>query len=348
MYYPPASLIATGVVFALLCLVSTALRFWVRLSYSRGPIGVDDGLIVLAALIVIAFDAVQDVQVADNLRHGDTSDVKSSSDPAVIAAKINYVQLITEKIAFGCIKLSFLIFYRRIFGLWPSFKRINSVLIAIVTAWAFAYMMSAIFVCGTHPEAQWDFSNREEKCYNQGSVLFSYAITDVATDLAVLSLPLFYVRRLQMSRRKKWAIVGVFLLGFLCVHTSTSVLLSEKARANRFRSTLAGILRLAFLSVYFSLHQFDWNPPTLEHPPKILSIISPTFWTNLELTCGVVAANLPPLWPLIHNAPSFGHFCAATYRKLSNSSQKYGSSIKSWARRDSSANTTTTSVVTEK
>lgn len=211
MYYPPASLIATGIIFAVLCLASTATRFWVRVHYKHS-LGVDDWLIVVAAVLVSTFNCLQ----VEDAIYGQATGGNNSAAAAVLSSKINYSQLIMEKIAYGCIKLSFLFFYRRIFGLWPVFRKIDNFFIVFVSAWALAYFISAIFVCGVHPAIQWsDYSNRAEQCYNIGDVLFSYAVTNVFTDVAVLCLPFAYVHRLQMSSRKKWAVAGVFLLGFL-------------------------------------------------------------------------------------------------------------------------------------
>lgn len=48
-------------------------------------------------------------------------------------------------------------------------------------------------------------------------LLLWFAITDVIGDIAVLALPFPRIRRMKVSKREKWGISGILLLGTLWV-----------------------------------------------------------------------------------------------------------------------------------
>lgn len=212
MLYPPSSLIATGALFAAISIALTALRFWVRLSYSHTAIGLDDWLIVVATIVVCALDATQ---IVDTVK-GSLSVNSANPSAVTVGRHIDYAQVVVEKLAYGSIKLSFLFFYRRIFGVWTTFRRVNNALIVLIVVWTVVYTLGEVFQCGTRPQVQWDETEiADQVCMNHGGFLVSFAVTDVITDVMVISLPLFYIGRLQMGREQRWATCAVFLLGFL-------------------------------------------------------------------------------------------------------------------------------------
>jgi len=47
------------------------------------------------------------------------------------------------------------------------------------------------------------------------ALITAYAVVDVVLDLAVLSLPLPVIKRLQLSREKRLGVAAIFLLGAL-------------------------------------------------------------------------------------------------------------------------------------
>jgi len=55
----------------------------------------------------------------------------------------------------------------------------------------------------------------EQKKINYPSWLIASGALDMVLDLATLALPLFVIRTLQMSRRKKFVVSGIFALGTL-------------------------------------------------------------------------------------------------------------------------------------
>ena len=194
----------------------TGLRLWVRTSYARTAIAADDIMAVAAAVFVCAATGMQianavlgtagnDVMTADTARRART------------ALKINWLNPVLSPWAFGSIKLSLALFYRRIFGVSPHFRAANNAAIALTAAYAVAFSLAQLFLCGARFGLIWlrlDQQPARDRCAERGALQFAYALVSVATDVLVVGLPLVFLPRIQMPTRKKWATAFVFALGF--------------------------------------------------------------------------------------------------------------------------------------
>lgn len=215
-FYPPWVTIPIYAVFTAIGIALTALRFWARMSFGRSRPGPDDWLIVFGVAIVITCACIQFY----NALHGTGGAAVTAHEAAhraIVSHKINLTMIIIEKPGFGAIKLSLLFFYRRIFGVWPGFKKINIVLIVLIVLWTLSFAIADLLLCGTNIELNWalDQTIPQRKCGDKGLLLLLFAITSVITDILVLALPFFFMRKLQMPSKKKWAAGAVFLLGFM-------------------------------------------------------------------------------------------------------------------------------------
>lgn len=72
-----------------------------------------------------------------------------------------------------------------------------------------------IFQC--HPvKAAWDpLRTSKNQCLLFGSFVLGYEASNIAIDLAILCLPIYMIRRLQLPARRKWTLSFIFLLGGL-------------------------------------------------------------------------------------------------------------------------------------
>jgi hypothetical protein len=215
-WYPPEVTIPVYAVFTAVGMGLTALRFWSRVSFSKQRIGTDDWLVLAGMLIVCACAAIQFY----NAIHGTGGAAISNKDDAQrqeTSHKVNLTMIIIEKPGFGAIKLSLLYFYKRIFNIWPSFRRANNIMIVIIILWTISFAMADLLICGDKLYLSWaaDQSIPKRTCGDKGMLLLLFAVTSVITDLMVLLLPFAYVRRLQMPKQKKWAAMIIFLLGTL-------------------------------------------------------------------------------------------------------------------------------------
>lgn len=181
-----------------------------------GGLSLDDFFILLGLVVVICCTGIQFHNAIDGLG-GEAASGRVSKAKILVEHKIDFSMIVIEKIAFGAIKLSLLCFYHRMFGFWPSFRRINFVTLGVVAAWAVSFFVADLLLCGSHPEYQWavDQTMAKKECGDKGALLIAFAATSVVTDLAVLVLPLMYVRKLQLRPRKKIAASLIFLLGGL-------------------------------------------------------------------------------------------------------------------------------------
>ncbi|KAK2071483.1 hypothetical protein P8C59_005905 [Phyllachora maydis] len=281
--YAPGTITAVYAVLGALGLILTGLRLLVRLCHpvARARPGADDALVVLGAAVVTACVALQMYNAAAGAGGSATTSATPTAR-AVTEHRLDYVQIVVEKVAYGAVKLSILCFLRRLFGPWPGFARLNAAMIAAVAVWALAFMLADALICGRQPALYWaaDQGVTRARCGDLAAALLSFAVTDVVTDVMILAVPFFYIRKLHMGKRQKLGVSFVFLLGFI--------------------STLGGILRLVFLSVAYPLGRisFGYTAPPEEDTPRILQLINPAFWTIVEMELGLYTANLPSLAPL--------------------------------------------------
>lgn len=114
------------------------------------------------------------------------------------------------------IKLSLLVLYHRLFRVYPSVRALVWGGVAICTIIAIPYIAMAIakmVICS-------DISvvlRRLDFCGTKPvhTQLIAFGTANVISDLYILAIPLWPVRKLQLKRRsKKMALIAVFLVGF--------------------------------------------------------------------------------------------------------------------------------------
>jgi hypothetical protein len=217
--YPPTTTIPVYSVLTGVGIILTGLRIYVRISgkkSSRTGLSTDDFFILLGLVVVIVCTGLQFHNAIDGLS-GEAASDRAAKAKILVEHKIDFSMIVIEKIAFGAIKLSLLFFYQRMFGFWPSFRRINSTVMVVVSLWAISFLVADLLLCGRYPQYQWaiDQTKAKEQCGDKGALLIAFAATSVITDLAVLVLPLIYVQKLRLRSGKKLAASLIFLLGGL-------------------------------------------------------------------------------------------------------------------------------------
>lgn len=110
------------------------------------------------------------------------------------------------------IKITILLLYTSIF---PSkgFAIAARAIAAVCCAWATACLLGAIFSCNPI-KGFWDHSI-PSRCLDSSKFFIGNAAPNIATDVAILGLPIREVWRLQMSARTKVVVSGFFLAGAL-------------------------------------------------------------------------------------------------------------------------------------
>ena len=206
-------------------------------------------------------------------------------------------------------KLSVLFFYHRIF---PSkgFLFI-SIIIGIVTiAWFIVFIFLQFFTC-VPLDYYWDKSIPGGHCIDDHIIAF-YGTSpgDIATNIAILILPIPYLWNLQMHWQRKVAVIAIFLLGSLYDSTIT--------KPNRCQltelcvsATVGSIVRIPLLA---KLNSKDPTRKATYLPPHLRiallidflnttdSAINSAIWLDVEVDIGILSASLPMLRPLFSKA----------------------------------------------
>ncbi|KAJ6114908.1 hypothetical protein N7486_000686 [Penicillium sp. IBT 16267x] len=203
---------ALGIVvaFPILGGIAVLLRGWARI-LSRSALGSDDYLIFAGYLLAVSQSVTSWYYIKTNYVGIHVGDIPKDYD--VKQGLIwNYANQILYNPCLTLIKVSILMFLRRL----ECHSRVVNVLIwtslAVITALSIAVLFVDIFQC--HPIAyNWDMTIKGGKCIDQGAFYVSTAALNLFTDLMVISIPIIITWNLQMPLRRKIAVCFILCLG---------------------------------------------------------------------------------------------------------------------------------------
>lgn len=95
-------------------------------------------------------------------------------------------------LALGCAKLSFLLFYRRIFVInhWAKTNIFLIGMCTLVVLWMWGFCLTFLFMCRLNFWALWTTARAVlDLCIADSAPNFALTITDVITDIAILAIP---------------------------------------------------------------------------------------------------------------------------------------------------------------
>jgi ABC-type multidrug transport system fused ATPase/permease subunit len=110
----------------------------------------------------------------------------------------------------GVIKISILLLYLRLFSAKRTLKLVINGLIAFVAAYVLAFEISLAFSC--KPIKSLFRPDVRRKCHNIKHHVLVQACVNVLSDLLVLLVPIPTVLRLQLGKRRRMAIVVIFVV----------------------------------------------------------------------------------------------------------------------------------------
>ena len=93
-----------------------------------------------------------------------------------------------------------------------TFATLNA--FAVVLAWSIGSIASTIWQC-VPIEASWNNTITDKVCVNSDASWYQYGIINIVTDVMILALPIRPILKLQLHKREKLALLGVFALGAL-------------------------------------------------------------------------------------------------------------------------------------
>ena len=166
-------------------------------------------------------------------------------------------------------KMTFLLQYYRIFAL-QRMRVAYIVAIVVVGAWSFAQVLIALLICRPI-QGLWDKSI-EAQCMPNSPQIYVNAGGNIITDVAIFLLPLPALQHLNLQKRQKWMLLGIFSLGFFTVAIS--------------------VIRIKFLTI--------GDDVTWQH-------VESSGWSIGELASALTCSSLPTLRPFIaKHFPSLG------------------------------------------
>ncbi|OKL61612.1 hypothetical protein UA08_03613 [Talaromyces atroroseus] len=255
------------------CSLMVGLRFFAR-RIKRSRLELDDWAVAMALLFVIGM-AITILIETGMKGFGYPASVGDAGPNHPNANVAGWPTELLQVPALGCIKLSFLFFYRRVFTKYVAreFGWITMSMIIAVTAWTICFFFLLLFLCSTDFAAYWTSSESEDKyCLPTGKVHMAYAISDVVMDILIILLPLSEIWKLRLTIHRKVGVMCVFGLGAITIAMS--------------------IVRMAIYQRALSV-QFD--PDSDEEYLTTLT----TYFSMLEAGLGVIAACLPVQYGLL-------------------------------------------------
>ena len=123
-----------------------------------------------------------------------------------------YVSIILYLVSLGAIKTTLLCQYYRAFAI-NKMRTVLLVAIVFVSAWSISQIFLNIFIC-TPIAAFWDRAI-EGKCIPSNPTWYITAAANIATDIMIIVLPFPVVIKLNLARRQRFVLLGVFCVGFL-------------------------------------------------------------------------------------------------------------------------------------
>ncbi|MCJ1404062.1 hypothetical protein MMC11_007287 [Xylographa trunciseda] len=249
--------IAVGFAIPIAC-IAVFLRLLAR-RVQKLSLGADDYVILVGAVFTIG-NAV--VFIFSN-KYGNGRHINTlSPDELINYWKTNYAGYQIYGVALTLIKISILLFYRRIFAT-KQFRRWTNIVGFFVIAWFLVNNFLAAFQCNPISKA-W-LIELPGHCVDPLSWIIGIHSANIALDLVILALPVSAVLRLQMSTANKISVAGIFLLGGL--------------------SIVIAIIRLIVLTTA-NLDDITWYT----------SVCS---WTAVEPAIEVLSVCLPAMAPLL-------------------------------------------------
>ncbi|KAK8223251.1 hypothetical protein HDK64DRAFT_275669 [Phyllosticta capitalensis] len=222
----------------------------------------DDVVIIVAMVLAFGMPVLWTIEIPYGLgRH--LLDIPQKDWP--VHWKILWIVLFPYYSSLGLIKISVLLQCLRIFSI-PRFRIACYLLLLMVAIWTAWTIASAIITC--NPVAYtWDKSISGGTCKNQSPIVYTNAAVNIFTDFATIILPMPVLNKLNLGRRQKWLLMGIFAVGIFASITS--------------------ILRLQSLA---NIDQFDVT----------FAIVPVCLWSIVEIDVGLVCACLPAIRPLMN------------------------------------------------
>ncbi|MCJ1297646.1 hypothetical protein MMC08_000434 [Hypocenomyce scalaris] len=267
-----AEVVVLSIVFPVLSIVAVALRLYSR-RLKKLRLQADDYIIIpaLALVIGMGIDGIIGANYGDFGQHQKLGPDGSPVDmhAIVVFNQCLWALELLSISALTLIKLSVLLFYRRIFTT-PTFCILVWIVGSFVTAWGIAFFFANFFQC-IPITGVWE-TGKPRHCVNSVHLDNAYQGLNIMTDITILIMPWPMIWGLQMQPGRKAQVGGVFFLGaFVCA---------------------VPIIRMCFINL---------AGVTTDHDVTY-QLSSIFYWIIVESSVAVVSACLPTMRPLFQGS----------------------------------------------
>ncbi|KIX03446.1 uncharacterized protein Z518_06998 [Rhinocladiella mackenziei CBS 650.93] len=266
--------VATAAVFNAFALLFILIRCVSRFTIIK-QVGPEDYLIIFALILSIGLTVTIVLQEEHGLgRHSDTVSVEDNET----LSKLLYASIIIYNLGLFVVKDSILYQYLRFF-VRRSYRIAAWGLMIFISVAGLVMIVTSCVSC--QPVAYfWDKTIEGGRCINLLAFWFSFSAFNIATDLAVLLLPMPVLKSLRLPRKQKMSLIAVFALGsFGCV---------------------TAILRLHALYITSVSTDLTYDN------------VGAATWSAAELNVGIMCACIPAMRPII--SLIFPRFLSSTQR----------------------------------
>lgn len=272
-------------VFVVIVIIAVSLRFYSR-RVTKLSLGPDDWFALSSLFFVLALNGIFLSGVIQGAITGHSVVRNNWPQPSALEAlvqKYKYAFQTTEKIAFGLIKISILLLWKRMLSPIRSFQLLCWVMIVIVAAWSISFFFATLFQCGTNWDWNWaPIAFFLTQCTDTLNMLTVFCGTDVLTDFVIMLMPVPIIWRLKMSVKRKIGVTSVFMVGIFTIG--------------------AGIAR----TYIYLVTSYDKE----DNPDFIADFTLFILWSEIEVNVAMIVCCMPVFGPVL------GQWRDSLYRRL--------------------------------
>ncbi|RYO90563.1 hypothetical protein DL766_006765 [Monosporascus sp. MC13-8B] len=177
-----------------------------------GPgLGWDDGLIIFSTPLAISLLAAQGLTLDRGSGYDQNEHPEVYLNISYILKVIFAIQYVYT-VSLAATKASVLCFYLRVFAT-TNMARSSKWMLGFCVAWVLTFILAPLFICRP-VSAQW---NDISTCGDLFALIQACNITNIASDLAIMWLPIPSIWPLQARKTDRIGIMACFALGLGCV-----------------------------------------------------------------------------------------------------------------------------------
>ncbi|EOD45288.1 Integral membrane protein [Neofusicoccum parvum] len=253
--------VATTVTVTCIASVIVLVRLWIRMVLVRAS-GWDDWIITIAMAGIAGMTITISQQVKWGLgRHIEELDEHMQERLFFCF----WLSIIFYNIGLGMTKISIIMQYLRIFATTRVMRVACLAVMTFTVLYTLEAIILSIFSC-TPVDRFWQRS-KPGTCVNFKALWFTHAALNIFSDVMIISLPMPVIRGLNVPKKQKFALMGIFALGaFGCV---------------------TSILRLR--SLYAVADSTDTSYDNVDA----------AVWSNVEINVAIMCASLPTFKALV-------------------------------------------------